>query len=443
MKILLSFFICLAATAVLSAIASPAFAHEFPEFDGKSCGSFNNDSDESKFFDCLHQNIAMRDPLYHAAFHGDAAEVKRLLDGGADPNSADGAGYTTLMSAAKDGNSEVVKILLSASANPNATDKNGYTALHDAAREGHAEVVKILLSARADVNAASNGGYTALRLAKEEGHSEVVKILQVAGAESAFASECPLCEPSRSGDLTEVKRLLDGGADPNAANQWGETALMRAANYGKSEVAELLLSAGADLNVADGTGRDLLIFAANRGHAEFVEVLLSAGADPNAADKGGRTVLMWAVGNGRSEIAEMLLSAGADPNAANNDGLTVLSFAERSGQTAVVGLIECYKSDLTDLPPEVYADRKLIEVERQLGEAEYAAALIAMDFIACYSGRHDVALPAEFYFKQAQISQLAGDGEGAKAAVIRYLKEAGREGENYVAALQMLDELEQ
>ncbi|MGI9298124.1 MAG: hypothetical protein ACR2QC_09530 [Gammaproteobacteria bacterium] len=104
---------------------------------------------------------------------------------------------------------------------------------------------------------------------------------------------------------------------------------------------------------------------------------------------------------------------------------------------------DCQNPDLTDLPPEVYADRKLIEVERQLGEAEYAAALLTMDFIVCYSGRNDIALPAAFYFKQAQISQLAEDGEGAKAAVLRYLKEAGREGENYLEALQMLDELEQ
>ena len=129
-------------------------------------------------------------------------------------------------------------------------------------------------------------------------------------------------------------------------------------------------------------------------------------------------------------------------DAASNDGKTALYLAEDNGHAEIINILECYKSDLTSLPPEVYTDRKLIEVERQIGEGDYAAAALTMGFIACYSEKNDVALPTEFHFKNAQILQLAEDNKGALAAISAYLKEAGREGENYLAALQMLDELE-
>ena len=55
-------------------------------------------------------------PLIHAASHGDNAEVKRLLDTGADVNAVNKDGFTALMMAAEESHAEIVKILIAAGA---------------------------------------------------------------------------------------------------------------------------------------------------------------------------------------------------------------------------------------------------------------------------------------------------------------------------------------
>ncbi|MGI9297669.1 MAG: ankyrin repeat domain-containing protein [Gammaproteobacteria bacterium] len=82
--------------------------------------------------------------LLFAAFKaGDVAEVKRLLDAGADPNAANKNGLTALMLAVLREYAEVVKMLLSAGADPNAS-KPGFNALHLAEAGGNSEIVRIL-----------------------------------------------------------------------------------------------------------------------------------------------------------------------------------------------------------------------------------------------------------------------------------------------------------
>jgi ankyrin repeat protein len=54
-----------------------------------------------------------------------------------------------------------------------------------------------------------------------------------------------LIEASKRGDLPEVKRLLAKGAEVNAKDEKGRTALMRASKRGQWEVMELLIKAGA------------------------------------------------------------------------------------------------------------------------------------------------------------------------------------------------------
>merc|ERR1711924_265042 len=72
--------------------------------------------------------------------------------------------------------------------------------------------------------------------------------------------------------------LLAAGADVNATNQQGETALMRSASCGCKEVVERLLSSEVDINAVDMSGKSAVEIAEKKGHAEIVRLLLDHGA---------------------------------------------------------------------------------------------------------------------------------------------------------------------
>ena len=91
----------------------------------------------------------------------------------------------------------------------------------------------------------------------------------------------PLIIAASKGNAEDVKLLLSEGANPNAANDDGETALMSAAFDGHAEVVKLLLSAGANPNVTQDDGWTALAYAVEHLHFDIAEILLEAKANPN------------------------------------------------------------------------------------------------------------------------------------------------------------------
>ncbi len=164
----------------------------------------------------------------------------------------------------------------------------------------------------------------------------------------AVASECPLCKPAKNGDIAEVKRLLDGGANPNAVSYDGfSTALMYATFFGHAEIAKILLSAGANPNAAIINGETVLILATIKGHAEIAKMLFSAGANLDLADNNGVTALMIATEKGHAEFVKVLLESGANPNAVDNDGWTALEIAEHYGHTEVISILQNFRPSIS------------------------------------------------------------------------------------------------
>ena len=153
------------------------------------------------------------------------------------------------------------------------------------------------------------------------------------------AEECPLCDAAYDSDLAQVKRLIAAGADVNAANKGGWTALMVAATEGYSEITKVLLSADANPNAAKDDGWTALMAAAQEGHAEVAKALLSADANLNAATNDDWTALMVATQEGHAEVAKVLLSANANPNAAKDDGITALMVAAIHGHSKVAKVL--------------------------------------------------------------------------------------------------------
>lgn len=142
-----------------------------------------------------------------------------------------------------------------------------------------------------------------------------------------------LVAAAQAGDATSVGELLGEGA-PAEARSRGFPAIHRAAEADSVRVLEMLVAAGADLEAVDRTGHTALARAALFGRAAAVAFLLASGADPNAhAEPNNQTPLLallfgWSLGQSpnpagieaneqdRLSAARALLAAGADPKLA-------------------------------------------------------------------------------------------------------------------------------
>ena len=162
-----------------------------------------------------------------------------------------------------------------------------------------------------------------------------IAVLALAGLAHA-AGEAPLADAAERGDATRVRTLLHaGGADVNAAQPDGMTALHWAAYHDDADTAALLVRTGADVDAANRYGVPPLSLAAANGAAGLVRLLLDAGADAGAALRGGETVLMTAARTGSLAAVEALLAEGADPNAREARDQTALMWAAAEGHTPI------------------------------------------------------------------------------------------------------------
>ena len=92
------------------------------------------------------------------------------------------------------------------------------------------------------------------------------------------------------------------------------------------------------------------------------------------------------------------------------------------------------------LPPDIQADRYLVEAERHIGNGDYTAAKATLDRILALQAEYDLVPPEAFWFKHAQVASQAGSYAEAVESVTRYLTTAGRQGEHYREALELLDQ---
>lgn len=90
-----------------------------------------------------------------------------------------------------------------------------------------------------------------------------------------------------------------------------------------------------------------------------------------------------------------------------------------------------------ELPPEIQVDRLMVQVDHQMVAEQYGAALRTMDRILALQQEHDIEIPDAFWMRRAEAAVGAEDYLEAIASATRYLEAAGREGEHYMAALQV------
>ncbi len=175
-------------------------------------------------------------------------------------------------------------------------------------------------------------------------------------AQAALA-QTDVADAAMRHDVERVRALLRDGADVNAAQPDGATALHWAAYHRDPDLARLLTEAGADVSAANRNGSTPMWLAASQGDAATVRVLLDGGADANEALPLGRRPLMLAARSGSVEAVRALLDRGANPNAREDArGTTALMQAADQGHADVIEILVEHGADVAAVSAPVVRD---------------------------------------------------------------------------------------
>ena len=237
-----------------------------------------------------------------AALQGDLRLLRQVIGRGADLNLRHG-GLTPLLAATRDswhGRPEAVMTLLANGADARAADPDGNTPLHHAARSTDPAVAALLLDAGAQVDALNAEGFSALAIACGSGNWRLARFLIEHGA-----------RPEPAGGQPALLAAVAGDDDPGGA--------------------QLLLRHKARVDARGEGQRTALMQACAAGNAEVVALLLDAGADRNAHDAAAMTPLLEAAAHGHTAVVQRLAAAKADPKAVDGQGRNAIVLAVQAG----------------------------------------------------------------------------------------------------------------
>ncbi len=185
------------------------------------------------------------------------------------------------------------------------------------------EIVRALLAQGADVNASQGDGATALHWAVHRDDRETADL------------------------------LIQADAEVNAATDLGVAPLSLACLNGSAALVETLLKAGADPNAAAVSGETPLLTAARVGNVDVVRLLLAHGAHVTATEASrGQTALMLAVAEKHTEVARVLIETGAGVTARSTNRFTPLLFAAQQGHLDTARLLLAAGADVNESAPD-------------------------------------------------------------------------------------------
>ena len=251
-------------------------------------------------------------PLHTVASYGRMPLFNLLVENGADFDARDDNGTSPLFWAKNANTQQLVTALLGMGADARDTDKHGSTPLHGVSQSGSVDIAQLLLEHGADINAMNDGGTTPL-ISAAYGNLDMVRFLLSKGAlvnPSASGKETstpPLHMAARGGNREIMELLAENGAQIDAVDQDGKTALHWAVQDGKADLAKQLLKMGSPVDVKEKTaGRTVLHTAAIKGYTDIAEMLLARNAGKDAQDKSGKCPADYASYYGYESLGRLL-----------------------------------------------------------------------------------------------------------------------------------------
>ena len=286
------------------------------------------------------QTAVLSSLLAMASWNGMLEVSRFLIDRGADVNSRNDTGWTSLHLASLYGHLDAARLLLDHGADVNAQKADLWTPLHLASYNGHLSVADLLIQRGADTDRRSEDQETPLDGASRNGKLETARLLVKCGSNANLQDSngwAPLHRAAQNGHLDLVGLLLEFGADYNIRSSDGKTALDLACDNGKARVARFL---------ADRMGRQLDAISEN-SHPDPVQSSLGRVGDTTISDSGERTSLHDASRDGNLDVVQSLLNGGADVNEPSGPNLTPLHVvSQRGGRVEVAMLLIEYGANV-------------------------------------------------------------------------------------------------
>lgn len=283
--------------------------------------------------------------IWSAAIRGDLHAVETFLsqDKDFDANNAHPRYGSILTAAARSGNALLVQRLIVVGTDPCQNGGDYHNPLQAAAHSGNIDTIRLLLERSAKDT--SIGGFygTALNAAAEKGDVDMVQTLLENYPQPAAIINARGGSHGRSiiaaafrGQSAMALTLLKHGADPNATNETGMSALHAAAAGNWLEIVQLLLQWKANPSLVSSIHCTALHAASSAGHETVALALISSGADPHIRDQNSKIPLHEASKNGLSTLVEALLAGDAsEVNAQDESGNTPLHHAAIGGHIDV------------------------------------------------------------------------------------------------------------
>ena len=252
--------------------------------------------------------------LLGTAWKKSPEDLRAAVDKGEiGPQDMDANHYYPLMALAFNDDAEHVEKLLDAGVDINATNKDGCTALHYCAEYGCLKTAVCLVQHGADIDRKNKWKETPLTLACANNKRELVSMLLTVNADPNMLAQHgpPLFYANQDANI--VKDLLDFGADANGREiKSGDTALIFSAASLQS--LRLMLEAGADINATNKAGHSALLVALINNRITTAEALLDAGADWRLKDLEGNSAIVYAANAPSPVLVDRLAKLGANTN---------------------------------------------------------------------------------------------------------------------------------
>lgn len=258
-----------------------------------------------------------------------------------------------------------LKLMLKMGYDPNEKDISGLPFLFSVVENNNLDFVSILVNAGASIYAQNHEGKSVIEFAKESGKETIYEFL-VLQHQSNVESLMLVCE---SGQLEEVKKILESGLSVDTVDSQNRSCLMNATRGNQLLVVEYLLEKKAYLFYKDeegDTAKDIaeendfsdivmslelaidalqtaFFEAAMGGDVSSLESSIQKGANIDKKSAGGYSALMMAIENNHPKVVQVLLDAGVDLSLTNDLGQTAKDIAEENGLEDLVDLIAEYE----------------------------------------------------------------------------------------------------
>lgn len=336
--------------------------------------------------------------LHWAAYAGNLALVKYLLDQGSNAAAVDAHGYSVINFAANSGLSDTkiydalldngadIKatnhdgtnaLLLAASSAQNldlidyfvdkglaldSTDDTGNGIFQYASRGGNISVLEALAEKDLEYKKVNTEGENALFMAargtrRNQNNKEVFDYLERLGLSNQLVNKegknLLHIISGRNKDLSLFEHFISSGVSTDLKDKKGLTPFMIAASGNDLAVLKLLAEHVEDINVTDDKGRNALMMAVEKNTTEVVDFLLERGAEVNALDTAGNSVAYYLIQNYDSQNTtqfeekwNVLQGAGLNITGEQGNGNTLLHLVAKANNLELLKRLEDLEIDV-------------------------------------------------------------------------------------------------